>query len=251
MKTESPIIASANGARSSDTLLAVRDLRIHYGHIEAVHGISFEVRTGEIVALVGANGAGKSSTLRAISGVLPSGGEVLFEGQPISRLNSAAIVARGIAQVPEGRGIFGNLTVQENLRLATWNRRDRRAVASDLRHVLDLFPRLAERQRQLGGTLSGGEQQMLAIARALMTRAKLLLLDEPSMGLAPMLVRDIFRILQDINQAGTSLLLVEQNALMALKAAARGYVLETGRIVMHGTGRELADHPRVKEAYLG
>jgi len=236
---------------ASDILLEVRDLRIRYGHIEAVHGIRFEIRTGEIVALVGANGAGKSSTLRAISGVLPFGGEILFEGQPIHRLGSGGIVARGIAQVPEGRGIFGNLTVQENLKLATWNRRDRRAVMADLRHVFDLFPRLAERQRQLGGTLSGGEQQMLAIARALMTRAKLLLLDEPSMGLAPMLVREIFRILQDINQAGTSLLLVEQNALMALKAAARGYVLETGHIVMHGTGRELADHPRVKEAYLG
>ncbi|MCX6991928.1 MAG: ABC transporter ATP-binding protein [Kiritimatiellaeota bacterium] len=232
-------------------ILEVRDLRVRYGHIEAVQGISFEVRTGEIVALVGANGAGKSSTLRAISGVLPFSGEILFEGQPIHRLGSAAIVARGIAQVPEGRGIFGNLTVQENLKLATWNRRDRRAVKDDLRHVFDLFPRLAERRQQLGGTLSGGEQQMLAIARALMTRAKLLLLDEPSMGLAPMLVREIFRILQDINQAGTSLLLVEQNALMALKVASHGYVLETGHIVMHGTGRELADHPRVKEAYLG
>ena len=237
--------------KSSDILLEVRDLRVRYGHIEAVHGISFDIRAGEIVALVGANAAGKSSTLRAISGVLPFGGEVLFEGRPIHRLSSAAIVARGIAQVPEGRGIFGTLTVHENLKLATWNRRDRRAIMADLRHVFDLFPRLAERQRQLGGTLSGGEQQMLAIARALMTRAKLLLLDEPSMGLAPMLVHEIFRILQDINQAGTSLLLVEQNALMALKTAARGYVLETGRIVMHGTGWELANHPRVKEAYLG
>ncbi|MDD5679046.1 MAG: ABC transporter ATP-binding protein [Kiritimatiellae bacterium] len=232
-------------------LLEVRDLRVRYGHIEAVQGISFKILAGEIVALVGANGAGKSSILRAISGILPFGGEVLFEGQPIQRLGSAAIVALGIAQVPEGRGIFGTLTVKENLRLATWNRRDRRAITANLRHVFDLFPRLAERQRQLGGTLSGGEQQMLAIARALMTRAKLLLLDEPSMGLAPMLVHEIFRILKDINRTGTSLLLVEQNALMALKAASRGYVLETGRIVLHGTGRELADHPRVKEAYLG
>lgn len=237
--------------QSSDIILEVRDLRVRYGHVEAVQGIRFEVRTGEIVALVGSNGAGKSSTLRAISSVLPFSGEILFEGQPIHRLGSAAIVARGIAQVPEGRGIFGNLTVQENLKLATWNRRDRRAIRSDLSHICDLFPRLAERQRQLGGTLSGGEQQMLAIARALMTRAKLLLLDEPSMGLSPILVHEIFRILQDINQAGTSLLLVEQNALMALKVAAHGYVLETGRIVMHGTGKELADHPRVKEAYLG
>ncbi len=251
MKPESPINESFNGMRSSDILLEVRDLRVRYGHIEAVQGIRLEVHTGEIVALIGTNGAGKSSTLRAISGVLPFSGEVLFEGRPIHRLSSAVIVARGIAQVPEGRGIFGNLTVQENLKLATWHRRDRRAIMADLRHVLDLFPRLAERQRQLGGTLSGGEQQMLAIARALMTRAKLLLLDEPSMGLAPMLVHEIFRILKDINQAGTSLLLVEQNALMALKVAAHGYVLETGRIVMHGTGRELADHPRVKEAYLG
>ena len=242
---------SLNDIKSPGMLLEVRDLRVRYGHVEAVQGIRFEVHTGEIVALVGANGAGKSSTLRAISGVLPFGGEVLFEGRPIRRLNPAVIVARGIAQVPEGRGIFGNLTVQENLRLATWHRRDRRAVMADLHHVLDLFPRLAERQHQLGGTLSGGEQQMLAIARALMTRAKLLLLDEPSMGLAPMLVREIFHILQDINRAGTSLLLVEQNALMALKVASRGYVLETGQIVMHGTGQELANHPRVKEAYLG
>jgi len=234
-----------------DILLAVRDLRVRYGHIEVVHGIRFEIGAGEIVALVGANGAGKSSTLRAISGVLPFAGEVKFEGRPIHHLSPAAIVARGIAQVPEGRGIFGNLTVKENLKLATWNRRDRRATANDLRHVLELFPRLAERQRQLGGTLSGGEQQMLAIARGLMTRAKLLLLDEPSMGLAPMLVNEIFHILHDINRAGTSLLLVEQNAVMALKTASRGYVLETGRIVMEGTGRELADHPRVKEAYLG
>ncbi len=237
--------------KTSDILLEVSDLRVKYGHLEAVHGIQFEVHAGEIVALVGANGAGKSSTLRAISGILSFSGKVLFEGQPIHNLSSTAIVARGIAQVPEGRGIFGNLTVQENLRLATWNRRDRRAIADDLHHVFDLFPRLAERQRQLGGTLSGGEQQMLAIGRALMTRAKLLLLDEPSMGLAPVLVHEIFRILKDINQAGTSLLLVEQNALMALKAASHGYVLETGRVVMHGTGQELIDHPRVKEAYLG
>ena len=251
MEIDLQISATAKGMKAPDILLEVRDLRVRYGHIEAVQGISLEVRTGEIVALVGANGAGKSSTLRAISGVTPFNGGILFEGQPVHRPGSAAIVARGIAQVPEGRGIFGSLTVQENLKLATWNRRDRRAILADLRHVFDLFPRLAERQRQLGGTLSGGEQQMLAIARALMTRAKLLLLDEPSMGLAPRLVREIFHILQDINRAGTSLLLVEQNALMALNVAARGYVMETGRVVMHGTGRELADHPRVKEAYLG
>lgn len=232
-------------------ILEVRDLRVRYGHVEALHGIGFKVGAGEIVALVGANGAGKSSALRAISGILPFSGEVYFEGKPTRRLKPAAIVARGIAQVPEGRGIFGNLTVQENLKLAAWSRRDRRLMADDYARVMELFPRLAERQRQLGGTLSGGEQQMLAIARALMTRAKLLLLDEPSMGLAPMLVQEIFRILRGINQSGTSLLLVEQNAMLALKTAARGYVLETGRIVMEGSGRELADHPRVKEAYLG
>ncbi len=239
------------GAGAPPPLLAVRDLRICYGPIEAVQGIGLDVRAGEIVALVGANGAGKTSVLQAISGVLPFRGEIRFEGRPIQRLSPAGIVARGLAQVPEGRGIFGTLTVEENLTLATWSRRDRREIRADRGRVFDLFPRLAERRRQLGGTLSGGEQQMLAIARALMTRARLLLLDEPSMGLSPLLVRDIFRILQDINRAGTSLLLVEQNARMALNAAARGYVLETGRLVLQGTGRELANHPRVKEAYLG
>lgn len=242
---------SSHSIPSAAILLSVRDLRVRYGHVEALHGIGFEVRAGEIVALVGANGAGKSSALRAISGILPFDGEVYFEGQSIRRLNPAEIVKRGIAQVPEGRGIFGNLTVQENLKLATWGRHNRRIMADDYARIMELFPLLAERQRQLGGTLSGGEQQMLAIARALMARAKLLLLDEPSMGLAPLLVLEIFRILREINQSGTSLLLVEQNAMLALKTAARGYVLETGHIVMEGSGRELADHPRVKEAYLG
>lgn len=237
--------------RPAAGLLSVRDLRVRYGHIEALHGIGFEIGAGEIVALVGANGAGKSSALRAISGILPFSGEVSFEGQSIRHFKPAAIVARGIAQVPEGRGIFGNLTVMENLKLAAWNRRDRSLMAEDHDRVMELFPRLAERRRQLGGTLSGGEQQMLAIARALMTRAKLLLLDEPSMGLAPKLVQEIFRIIREINRSGTSILLVEQNAMLALKTAARGYVMETGRIVMEGSGRELSNNPRVKEAYLG
>jgi len=237
---------SHNGA-----LLSVQDLTVSYGNIRAVKGISFDVREGEIVTLIGANGAGKSSTLRAISGVVPYSGRIAYKGQDLHRIAADQIVALGIAQVPEGRGIFGNLTVTENLKLATWQRKDKPEIAQDYERVFGLFPRLKERKNQLGGTLSGGEQQMLAVARALMSHGKILLLDEPSMGLAPVLVRDIFRVLTEINQTGTTILLVEQNANMALRTATRGYVLETGSIALSGTGQELMGNPRVKEAYLG
>jgi branched-chain amino acid transport system ATP-binding protein len=232
-------------------LLSVRDLTVSYGNIQAVKGISFDVHEGEIVTLIGANGAGKSSTLRAISGVAPYSGQIVYRGQDLRRVPADRIVAMGMAQVPEGRGIFGNLTVLENLRLATWQRKDRVEIRKDYERVFALFPRLEERKHQLGGTLSGGEQQMLAVARALMSRGKMMLLDEPSMGLAPVLVREIFRVLTEINQAGTTILLVEQNANMALRTAHRGYVLETGTIALSGTGQELLGDPRVKEAYLG
>ncbi len=232
-------------------LLSVQNLTVTYGTIRAVKGISFDVYDGEIVTLIGANGAGKSSTLRAISGIVPYGGCILYRGQDLRAMPPDRIVALGIAQAPEGRGIFGNLTVQENLKLATWHRRDRAEIARDYERVFALFPRLKERRNQLGGTLSGGEQQMLAVGRALMSRGKILLLDEPSMGLAPVLVREIFRVLEEINQAGTTILLVEQNANMALRAATRGYVLETGTVALSGTGQELLGNPRVREAYLG
>jgi branched-chain amino acid transport system ATP-binding protein len=236
---------------TGEPLLSVRDLNVFYGAIGAVKGISFDVAEGEIVTLIGANGAGKSSTLRAISGVVPYTGQIIYRGSDLRRIPPDKIVGLGIAQVPEGRGIFGNLTVQENLRLATWQRRDKAQVGRDYERVFAIFPRLAERRAQLGGTLSGGEQQMLAVGRALMSRGRLMLLDEPSMGLAPVLVREIFRVLGEINRAGTTILLVEQNANMALRTAHRGYVLETGTIALTGTGEELLGNPRVKEAYLG
>ncbi len=238
-------------SESNGVLMSVHDLTIAYGNIRAVKGISFEVREGEIVCLIGANGAGKSSTLRAISGVVPYKGDILYQGKNLRGLPADQIVAMGIAQVPEGRGIFGNLTVGENLKLATWQRKDKAEVARDYERVFSIFPRLKERINQLGGTLSGGEQQMLAVARALMSRGRMMLLDEPSMGLAPVLVREIFKVLQEINQSGTTILLVEQNANMALRVAHRGYVLETGLITLSGTGQELLLDPRVKEAYLG
>ncbi len=233
------------------TVLAVRDLHVKYGNIEAVRGISFDVAEGEIVTLIGANGAGKSSTLRAISGIASYTGQITFRGQDLRRTPAHKIVAAGLAQVPEGRGIFGNLTVAENLKLATWQRRDKAEVSKDFDRVLGLFPRLAERIKQYAGTLSGGEQQMLAVGRALMSRGEVLLLDEPSMGLAPVLVREIFRIVTEINQSGSTILLVEQNANMALQIAQRGYVLETGTVAFEGSGELLLGHPKVKEAYLG
>ena len=234
-----------------DLQLEVRDLEVHYDGIRALHGVSFAVLKGEIVTLIGANGAGKTSILRAISGLTPYAGVVAFEGQNLRRVPAHRIVKLGIAHVPEGRGIFGNLTVLENLRLATWQRADKGEIAADYDRVFTIFPRLKERQHQPGGTLSGGEQQMLAVGRALMSRGRLLLLDEPSMGLSPRLVQDIFRVIEDINRSGTTILLVEQNANMALRIASRAYVLETGGIMLSGAGRELLGDPRVKEAYLG
>ncbi len=232
-------------------LLSVQDLRVSYGDIPAVKGISFDVGEGEIVALVGANGAGKTSTLRAISGVVPCKGRILFGGQDLRKIPTDRIVALGIAHVPEGRGIFGDLTVHENLRLATWPRKDRHDLDRDYGRVFELFPRLKERRDQLGGTLSGGEQQMLALGRALMIRPRMLLLDEPSMGLAPKLVRDIFKVLGEIHRAGATLLLIEQNANMALHVATRAHVLETGTIALSGSGPELLKDPRVREVYMG
>ncbi len=232
-------------------LLSVENLSIAYGNIRAVENVSFDVKEGEIVTLIGANGAGKSSTLRAISGLTPYSGRIIYDRQDLRKVPAHGIVALGMAQVPEGRGIFGNLTVWENLKLATWQRSDKKEIAGDFGRVFDLFPRLANRRHQLGGTLSGGEQQMLAVARALMSKSKMMLLDEPSMGLAPMLVRDIFRIIADINRAGTTILLVEQNAHMALSIASRAYVLETGRMILSGSGKDLICDPRIKEAYLG
>ncbi|MFG1777407.1 ABC transporter ATP-binding protein [Micromonospora sp. DT178] len=233
-------------------LLEIDDVSLLYGRIQALHGISLTVDEGEIVALIGANGAGKSTTMRAISGIRPvASGSIRFDGEDITKLRADLRVRRGLCQAPEGRGIFPGMTVLENLDMGAYTRRDRAGIAQDLDRVLGLFPRLAERRKQQGGTLSGGEQQMLAVGRALMSRPKLLLLDEPSMGLAPMLIQQIFDIIVEINQQGTTVLLVEQNAQQALARAHRAYVLETGRIVKSGTGAELLHDPAVKEAYLG
>ena len=236
----------------SGALLSVRDLVVHYGVIRALSGISLDVPEGRIVALIGANGAGKSTTLRAVSGLLrPTSGSIELRGRPIAGMPSHEIVALGVAQAPEGRGIFLNLTVRENLDLGAYLRRDRDGVAADREKALSLFPILRERAGQVAGTLSGGEQQMLAVARALMSRPRLLLLDEPSLGLAPQVVDRIFQVIQEINEAGVSLLLVEQNANMALQVAHHAYVLETGSIVMQGSGRDLLESPEVRKAYLG
>jgi branched-chain amino acid transport system ATP-binding protein len=233
-------------------LLELENVTLLYGRIEALHGISLTVGEGEIVALIGANGAGKSTTMRAISGLRPvAHGTVRFEGQDITKLRADLRVVRGVSQSPEGRGIFPGMTVRENLDMGAYTRRNRVEINQDLERVFTLFPRLKERERQVGGTLSGGEQQMLAVGRALMSRPKLMLLDEPSMGLAPMLIQQIFDIVVEINQQGTTVLLVEQNAQQALSRAHRGYVLETGRIVKSGTGAELLHDPAVKDAYLG
>ncbi len=234
-----------------EPLLTVSDLWVSYDRITAVRGVSFVVGLGEIVTLIGANGAGKSSILGAISGLLPvSRGRLTLAEKDLLSLPAHRRTEQGLAHVPEGRMIFGNLTVEENLRLAAYARRDRE-IEQDLGKVWVLFPRLAERRRQWGNTLSGGEQQMLAVGRALMSRARLLLLDEPSMGLAPMLVREIFRVIHRLNEAGVTILLVEQNARLALEVAHRAYILETGRVVLSGPSRELRDHPQVREAYLG
>ena len=235
----------------SDVALQVQDLEVWYDDICAVKGISFEVRQGEIFTLIGGNGAGKTSTLRALSGVRKFKGNVSFLGKCLCGIPAETIVARGLAHVPEGRGIFGNLTVAENLRLGAWVRKDRRAIATDLERVLGIFPRLRERLRQQAGTLSGGEQQMLALGRAIMSGPKMLLLDEPSMGIAPLLVREIYRVLEEINRMGVSILLVEQNANLALRLANRAGLLETGQLVLTGSGSELLGMSRIREVYLG
>jgi branched-chain amino acid transport system ATP-binding protein len=235
-------------------LLEVRDLRVHYGRIEAIKGLSFHVDEGEIVTLIGANGAGKTTTLKAISGVRnATSGSISFDGVNITRVPPHARVELGICQAPEGRGIFPGMTVLENLDMGAYTRRDRKTAAyrADLDRVYELFPRLHERRSQIGGTMSGGEQQMLAIGRALMSRPKLLLLDEPSMGLAPMIVQQIFRIITEINEQGTTVLLVEQNAQQALQRAHRAYVLETGNIVRTDDARSLLGDDAVRAAYLG
>jgi branched-chain amino acid transport system ATP-binding protein len=232
-------------------LLELTDVHVYYGAIHALHGVSLHVEAGEIVTLIGANGAGKSTTLRAVSGLLrPRSGSIRFDGTDLTRLSPDRIVRHGLCHVPEGRRVFPNLTVRENLEMGAYTRRDR-AVRDDLEQVLTTFGRLRERLRQPAGTLSGGEQQMLAIGRALMGRPRLLLLDEPSLGLAPFMVQEIFRILRGINDGGATLLLVEQNAHMALTLARRGYVLETGRVVLADTGPNLLANPEVRRAYLG
>lgn len=238
-------------AVTEDILLEVKELTVSYGDIRAVKNISFQVRRGEIFTLIGANGAGKSSTLRAISGLIRSSGTLTFQGENLRGVPADRIVARGLAQVPEGRGIFGNLTVMENLRLGAWLRRDRRGIREDIERILEALPRLKERLHQLSGTLSGGEQQMLAIGRALMSRARMLLLDEPSMGLAPKLIADIYCVLREIHATGTTLLLVEQNANLALRLAHRAAVLETGEITLCGESATLLASPDVQRAYLG
>ncbi|MEO7008247.1 MAG: ABC transporter ATP-binding protein [Caldimonas sp.] len=233
-------------------LLRVEGLRVAYGHIEAVQGIDFEVESGEIRTLVGANGAGKSTTLLALSGLVPAkAGSILFEGEELTRLPTHRIVERGLVQVAEGRAILTTLTVRENLELGAYRRRDRGAIAGDLERVLSLFPRLHDRIDAMAGNLSGGEQQMLAIGRALLARPRLLLLDEPSMGLAPLVVQDIFATLRRINRDGLTVFLVEQNVRQALKIARYGYVLESGKIVLSGAGAALMNDPRVIDAYLG
>jgi branched-chain amino acid transport system ATP-binding protein len=233
-------------------VLELRDVRVFYGAIQAVKGISLEVRERELVSIVGANGAGKTTTLRTISGIYrPRGGSITFEGKDLAALPSHEIVALGISQSPEGRQIFGTLSVHDNLILGTTGRRDRSGMAQDLEYVFSLFPVLKERLDQSGGTLSGGEQQMLAIGRALMARPRLLLLDEPSLGLAPMLVNRIFAVISRLKETGVTILLVEQNARKALEIADRAYVMETGRITLEGTARELTANPEIEKAYLG
>ncbi|MDU9049901.1 MAG: ABC transporter ATP-binding protein [Candidatus Electrothrix sp. Rat3] len=234
--------------------LTVENLSVAYGNIRALHGISFSVDQGEIVTIIGANGAGKSTTLRAISRMIPAepGSRIEFMGESILKYNTDKVVSKlGISHVPEGRMIFGNLTVTENLTLAAFARKDKEAIVKDRKWVFDLFPRLEERKDQLAGTMSGGEQQMLAVGRAYISGRKIMLLDEPSMGLAPLLMLDMFESLKEINRTGTTILLVEQNARLALKFAQRGYVLENGKLVLEGKAEDLLDDPAVKKAYLG
>lgn len=235
-------------------LLSVDNLRVSYGNIKALYGINFHIDEGEIVCIIGANGAGKSTTLRAISRLIPveKGTSITYMGEDLLEYSADKVVSElGISHVPEGRRLFGNLTVMENLKLATFSRKDKQKISQDVERVFAIFPRLEERMNQKAGTLSGGEQQMLAVGRAFMSGREVMLLDEPSMGLAPLLMRDVFIALKEINQEGTTILLVEQNARMALKFAQRGYVLETGNIVLEGVSKDLLEDPKVKRAYLG
>ncbi len=233
-------------------MLELRDVHSYYGNIHALKGISFTVDDGEIVTLIGANGAGKSTTMRTIQGLLrPRQGTILLNGVALEKLPTDQIVAQGVSQAPEGRQIFPRMTVLENLQLGAYQRKDKDGIQKDMDRVFELFPRLKERIKQAGGTLSGGEQQMLAIARAMMARPKVLMLDEPSMGLAPILVEQIFDIIKEINAQGTTILLVEQNAMMALSVAKRGYVLETGHIALQGSADELMNNKQVQDTYLG
>ena len=234
------------------SLLKVTDLKVSYGGIDALRGISFDVEEGEIVTLIGANGAGKSTTLRTICGLVrPSAGRIVYDGRDITSQSTQRIVSEGIALVPEGRRVFDNLTVRENLLIGAYLRKDKESIQADVEHVYELFPRLKEREWQSAGTLSGGEQQMLAVGRAMMTRPRILMMDEPSLGLAPLIVKDIFSIIRALNETGMTILLIEQNANAALRCAHHAYVLETGRITMSGTGASLLADQRVQDAYLG
>lgn len=238
-------------ASVAQPVLSVRDLKVNYGAIEAVKGISFEIYPSEIVSLIGANGAGKTTTLRAISGLLPSSGQILLNGAPTSRLAPHNLIKEGLIHSPEGRGIFLNLTVEENLKLGAFRRSDVSSLRSEMEDCFELFPRLKERLKASAGTLSGGEQQMLSISRALLSKPKVLMLDEPSLGLAPRIVQQIFQIIQKLNSEGMTILLVEQNARMALKVSHRAYVLETGKVRLSGPGRTLLENPEIQAAYLG
>lgn len=240
------------GMYMAEPMLKIDNIDVYYGAIHALKGISLEVKEGEIVTLIGANGAGKSTTLRTISGLLkPKTGSITFLGQDIAGVRAHEIVKKGISQVPEGRRVFAEMTVMENLDLGAFVRKDKAGIQQDLKHVFELFPRLEERKNQSAGTLSGGEQQMLAMGRALMSAPKLMMLDEPSMGLAPILVEQVFEIIRSLHKAGTTILLVEQNAQMALSIADRAYVLENGKVSLSGTGKELAQSEKVQKAYLG
>ena len=233
-------------------MLEVKDLEVYYGMIQAIKGISFEVNQGEVIALIGANGAGKTTTLHTITGLLsPKKGSVLFEGQDITKVPAHKIVSMGMAHVPEGRRVFSQLSVYENLKLGAYTRKDRSNIDRELQSIYERFPRLAERKNQLAGTLSGGEQQMLAMGRALMSKPSIVLMDEPSMGLSPILVNEIFDIIESISKSGTTVLLVEQNAKKALSIADRAYVLETGKVVLEGDAKDLLENDSIKKAYLG
>ena len=233
-------------------MLELKDVNVHYGAIHALQGININVNQGEIVTLIGANGAGKSTTLKAISGVLkPTSGEILFEGNDIAKMKPHNLVSLGIAHVPEGRRVFSKMSVMENLEMGAYSRKDKEQIKKDYKKIFDIFPRIYERRNQMSGTLSGGEQQMLAMGRALISKPRLLLLDEPSMGLAPLIVKQIFSIIEDINKSGTTILLVEQNATMALKVAVRAYVIQHGTIEMEGSAEKLLNDESVKNAYLG